>query len=174
MRRVCRALAFLLLLGPAACANVWGFADLTSEDRDAGPTPEASSQDSTAGSRDGASSFDTGSSAADAAPDASSGSGCNLANGSVCRGVCPGNAAPCGCLPDPSSQTSYCDVVGSGMQNATCTTDADCAPGYGCRTTMGMGLCSHWCKPSTTCPGGTSCRSFPTFTLGSAHYNYCY
>jgi hypothetical protein len=179
-RRVaCVAFASLLGLGSGGCANIWGFADLTSENSDGASDSEAGSGD-TGNSGDGGASDGTVPTG-DAAVDAPDGSlGCFLANSGSCRGLCPGNAANCGCLPDPTTQTTYCGLVGSGRQGTNCSTDLDCAPGYGCL--MSMGTCAHWCRMgSTMCPSTvtspvmtTTCHSSPMFTYNTDAYYYCY
>jgi hypothetical protein len=98
---------------------------------------------------------------------------CSLASGGSCRGQCPGNASPCGCLLDPTAQTAHCGVAGSGGQGQHCASDADCAPGFGCLMTMG--ICAHWCRPGwTLCPPGTICQSTPSVTSDGEFFGYCY
>jgi hypothetical protein len=165
MWRSARAvLAGLLGVGIGACANVWGFAELNSENRDA-------AQDSSGGDSGDA---EGGAGTMDAADGASSDAGtggCNLANDGICSGKCSGNATPCGCLPNPTTKTSYCGVAGTGHQGANCSTDLDCAPGYGCLMTTGQ--CAHWCRPTTTCPTGTTCQNNPQVTYSSEVFKYC-
>jgi hypothetical protein len=97
---------------------------------------------------------------------------CNLSNSAVCRGQCPGNDTPCGCLPDPATQATYCGVSGTGGQGSPCSSDKDCAPGYGCLMTTG--ICAHWCRiGATACPTSTTCQPTPAVTLGAV-YHYCY
>jgi hypothetical protein len=169
-RRTTRAaLAAMLGVGAPACANIWGFADLTSENRDAAPDSGVASGDAgDGGARDGTAPTPDGTS------DAVGTTGCNLASNSICRGKCPGDASPCGCLPDPATQTSYCGVTGTGMQDSPCSTDLDCAPGYGCMTTMVPPFCAHWCRPTTTCPGTTVCQNSPSITYNGEVFKYCY
>jgi hypothetical protein len=104
--------------------------------------------------------------------DAASLGSCNLANSGVCRGQCPANASPCGCLPIPGTQTTTCGVAGSSLQGATCSSDSDCEPGYGCLMTLGT--CAHWCRPVTTCPFDTTCQPDPSVTYDGLVYHYCY
>ena len=134
------------LVGLAACANVWGFANLTSEDRDGGPGSEG------------------------AAPPT-----CTLANSSACLGKCLDDASPCGCLVDLGTRMTSCGLTGGGSQNAACSSDLDCAPGYGCHTAA-TGQCSHWCQPaSTPCPAGTSCQTDSTLIFNSnEQFGFCY
>jgi hypothetical protein len=165
MRGSARAVvAGLLCVGVGACANIWGFAELTSENRDAevdsGPTGDEAG-DGTQTSADGS----------DGASDAGR-AGCNLASSSVCTGKCARDASPCGCLTNPTSQTTYCGVAGTGSQGTNCSSDLDCKPGYGCMTTTGS--CAHWCRPTTTCPTGTTCQNNPTVTYNGEFFNYCY
>jgi hypothetical protein len=165
MPRSARAvLAGLLGVGIGACANVWGFAELTSENRDA-------AQDSPGGDAgDGEADAGTMADAADSA--SSDAGGCNLANDSICTGKCAGNATPCGCLPNATTKTSYCGVAGTGRQGTNCSTDLDCAPGYGCLMTTGQ--CAHWCRPTTTCPTGTTCQNYPQVMYNGAEvFKYC-
>jgi hypothetical protein len=167
-----RVAAVASLLGLAACANVWGFANLTSEDRDASVSGEGSTNDS-------AGQGDSGSGGDDATLDADDGSAdaghspCNLGNSSACRGKCPGNASPCGCLVDYGTRTTSCGVTGNSGQGSSCSSDLDCSPGYGCM--MSTSVCTHWCRPaSTTCPVGT-CHTDPTLVFnGNEQFGFCY
>jgi hypothetical protein len=137
-----------LLLGLAACANVWGFANLTSEDHnDAGD----------------------GSAGGDA-----TNSPCSPGNGTGCSGKCAGDASPCGCLVDLGSLTTYCGVAGTGAPGSSCTADLNCGPGYGCQTTTDQ--CTRWCGPgSPACPTGTSCHIDTTLVLnGNEQFGFCY
>jgi hypothetical protein len=149
------------LVGLAACANVWGFANLTSEDRDGGAGPG----DGGAGDGGG----EDGTLDADGAA-----ATCNLANSAACHGKCTDDASPCGCLVDLGTRMTSCGLTGSGSQGATCSSDPDCAPGYGCY--MATGRCSHWCRPaSTTCPAGTSCHTDPTLIFNNGEqFGFCY
>jgi hypothetical protein len=97
---------------------------------------------------------------------------CNLANSTVCRGQCPGNDTTCGCLPDPGTQTTNCGITGTGGQGSACSSDTDCAPGYGCVATIG--ICAHWCRPTTACPINTTCQANPFFTSNGETFHYCY
>jgi hypothetical protein len=169
MRRSARAvLAGLLGVGVGACANIWGFAELTSENRDGAADSGATVDD--AGDEAGDGTRPSGD-AAEGASDAGSG-GCNLASNSVCRGRCVLDASPCGCLPDTTTQATYCGVAGSGNQGTNCSSDLDCAPGYGCMMTTGT--CAHWCRPTTTCPTGTTCQNNPMVTYNGEVFKYCY
>jgi hypothetical protein len=158
-------LASLLGFGTGACANIWGFAELTSENIDG--AADSQSGDAADGS-DGSVSGDDAS--VDAAPDGSL--GCNLANSVGCKGLCPASVAHCGCLADQATQTTYCGAAGSGTMGANCSSDFDCSPGFGCL----MSTCEHWCRMgSTQCPTGTVCRATPTVTYnGQEAFYYCY
>jgi hypothetical protein len=161
MRLAARAVLLGLLgVGLGACANIWGFAELTSENRDAAP--------------DSGSTGDDGGDAADGASDAGT-AGCNLANDSVCTGKCARDASPCGCLANTVTRTTSCGVAGNGGQGTNCSSDYDCKPGYGCLMTMTQPICAHWCRPTTTCPTGTTCQNYPTVTYNSVEvFKYCY
>jgi hypothetical protein len=150
----------------AACANVWGFANLTSEDRDSSVSGDSAGQSDGGGD--------------DATLDADDGSAeaghptCNLGSSSTCRGKCPGDASPCGCLVDYGTRTTSCGVTGTGGPGTNCSTDLDCSPGYGCM--MSMSQCTHWCRPaSTTCPVGTTCHTDPTLIFNAGEqFGFCY
>jgi hypothetical protein len=157
----CAVLAGLLGVGVGACANVWGFAELTSENRDA--ASDSGLGDGTLPSGDAADASDAGT------------TGCNLASDSVCTGKCARDASPCGCLADPVSLTTHCGVAGNGSQGTNCSSDYDCKPGYGCLMTMPQPTCAHWCRPTTTCPAGTTCQNNPTATYNiNQVFKYCY
>jgi hypothetical protein len=160
MRPGARAVLLGLLgVGLGACANIWGFAELTSENRDAAADSGSTSDDG--GDADGASDAGT--------------AGCNLANNSVCTGKCARDASPCGCLADTATLTTSCGVAGNGSQGTNCSSDYDCKPGYGCLMTMTQPTCAHWCRPTTTCPTGTTCQNSPTVTYNiSEVFKYCY
>jgi hypothetical protein len=160
-----RWVAIASLLGPAACANVWGFANLTPGGQDGG-------DDGGPDGTDGAQDEDTRAQGNDAADEDAVPGGCNLANSAACRYHCAGDASPCGCLSDSVAHTSYCGVTGSGVSGAACSTDTDCAPGYGCRASTQT--CSHWCRQGfTVCPIGV-CNTDPMLTYNGALYGFCY
>jgi hypothetical protein len=145
---VARCATAALLFGLTACANIWGFATLTSEDHDA---------------------------AGDGGPlDDATLTPCSLENSDACRGKCPGDASSCGCLVDLGTRTTYCGVTGTGAPGSNCTIDLNCAPGYGCLTSTNQ--CTHWCRPnSTSCPAGTSCHTDPTLVFNvNEQFGFCY
>jgi hypothetical protein len=165
--RLLRGVAVAALVGSTGCANVWGFAELTSEEHDSGLDGSSGDADGTgdAGGADSPFDLDTGvTSGSDAA-------GCRLSNATSCRGKCPGDASPCGCLAEPASGTLYCGPTGGGVQGSNCSGDTDCAPGYGCQSATMQ--CSHWCPPTTACAAGTTCHDAGLF-YGGATYGYCY
>lgn len=136
-----RWVAIASLLGPVACANVWGFDNLT------------------AGAQDGGQSDAQG--------------GCNLASNGACKFACAGDASPCGCLSDPVAHTSYCGATGTGVSGAPCSSDRECAPGYGCMQSSTR-TCSPWCLPPTSgCPIG-ACHTNSMLTYNDASYGFCY
>ncbi len=160
-----RRVAVASLVGATGCANVWGFADLTSDDQDSAADGPSDGATEDSGDSDGSRDMDGGISSG------GDGSDCSLANSTICRGMCPGDASPCGCLADPTSGTSYCGSTGSGMEGAPCFGDTDCAPGYGCPSTSMK--CSRWCRPTTVCPTGTSCHDAALVFNGET-YGFCY
>jgi hypothetical protein len=167
--RPVRWVTAMSLVGLPACANVWGFANLTSEDHDA-MGADGSTSDSTA---PGDGPAEGGALDADAGQDVAAQNPCNLGNSSGCRGKCPNDASPCGCLVDYGTRTTYCSVTGTGGQGTGCGSDLDCAPGYGCL--MSTGQCTHWCRPtSTTCPVGTCNTSSSLIFNTNEQFGFCY
>ena len=153
------------IVATAACANIWGFADLKQAE-DAGEADGASDAlpavDHGFGD-DGAGHFVDviEASAVDVFPDALDGgvpeAACNLTSGMSCKGKC-GSGNTCGCLPNNVTHTVYCGDAGSKAQGANCASDSECSPGLGCYSVTHA--CEHWCRPTTTCPSNTQC-SYP-------------
>jgi hypothetical protein len=114
-----------------------------------------------AGASDAASVSEVSVPSAEAGPDAPnegaaiSGGTCDLANPNSCPG--PGM----GCLAvdgTGGTGTTACGPVGTQMQGAACTSDSDCAPGFGCDPTDMM--CEQYCR-ADTCPYGVACSTCP-------------
>ena len=64
-----------------------------------------------------------------------------------------------------------CSGAGTGTQGASCTTDDNCAPMYGCFN-AGTTQCLKYCKVGgTPCPGGATCNSLGT--IGATEYGAC-
>jgi hypothetical protein len=161
-----RWVAIASLLGPAAaCANVWGFETLVPREGDGG-------SDASGDSDDAAQDVEAGMAESDASDEGMVAGGCNLANSGVCKYKCTDDASPCGCLSDQFGAT-LCGVMGSGISGASCTSDTDCAPGYGCMASIPR-TCSHWCRPgSTVCPVGV-CNTGMGLMYNGALYGFCY
>jgi hypothetical protein len=162
-----RWVAIASLLGPAACANLWGFDNLTPGSQDGGKDGgDESSADGDAASADDDAGGD------EPSDESSVPGGCNLSNSGTCKYHCAGDASPCGCLSDQVTHTTYCGVTGSGTSGMSCSTDTDCAPGYGCMASNRT--CSHWCRQGTTvCPVGV-CNLDPSLVFNGAGYGFCY
>jgi hypothetical protein len=164
-----RWVAIASLLGPAACANLWGFDTLISSGQGGG---HDAGDDGASDADDAALDEDVVTPGSDSPDESSVPGGCNLANSGACRSHCAGDASPCGCLADDGTHTSYCGVTGSGISGASCASDTDCAPGYGCMASNRT--CSHWCRQGTTvCPIGV-CNTNASLIYDGADYGFCY
>lgn len=69
-----------------------------------------------------------------------------------------------------------CRESGAKTQGQTCTTNAECAPGYGCINT-GTTQCMKYCKVGTTCANGMSCSAVSIggvdIVIGGIQYGIC-
>ncbi len=73
---------------------------------------------------------------------------------------------------------TLCTKRGTGTQGASCTTTANCAPGFSCFTDPNTNQmsCLGWCSPTnnTNCAGGGTCFSFATpVFVDTVEYGVC-
>jgi hypothetical protein len=94
---------------------------------------------------------------------------------------CPAAGTSCQVAQESAGQMrflTHCDGAGNKQQGATCVTNADCAPTFGCyRISTGPDVfqCLKNCKMSTqSCPAGAQCLFFQTPELvGNEEYGAC-
>jgi hypothetical protein len=102
---------------------------------------------------------------------------CDLTN----NNGCPVAGTACGVAQEQAGQMRFftvCSQSGKGTQGASCKTNSDCAPTYGCVTTNGMSQCAKWCNQGNpVCPGGTLCEAVningQEIQVGATVYGVC-
>lgn len=87
---------------------------------------------------------------------------------------CPVAGTSCGLAQESMGQMrllTRCGGAGSGTQGSFCSTDADCAPTFGCFN-AGTTQCLKYCKVGgVACPGGATCTSLGM--IGNTTYGAC-
>lgn len=90
---------------------------------------------------------------------------------------CPSGMA-CQIVKEPSGPRFHtdCHPAGSGTQLATCTTAADCAPGYVCQSNDGTLVCLRRCPIGGDCADVAPARCTAQTarpTVGGVEYGVC-
>jgi hypothetical protein len=100
---------------------------------------------------------------------------CALQDANACGGTTAAGTAAC--VVDDTGKTDCQSWSGTLKENATCTPEADCAPGLVCVGPGGgaASSCKKWCRVGTSdCGAGKTCGGFATkLMVGTVEYGAC-